>query len=71
VDVALDDAFLGRAIRLLGGRGGALLAKNRDGFLDVAVGLGECLLAVEQTRAGFLAQIRDRLGRDGNSSGAN
>ena len=40
VDVARDEALAGVAAGLLGGRGEALLAQERDGLLDVAVGLG-------------------------------
>ncbi len=39
VDVAGDEALAGVATGLLGGRRQALLAQQRDGLLEVAVGL--------------------------------
>ena len=40
VDVARDQALAGVAAGLLGGRGQALLAQERDRLVEVAVGLG-------------------------------
>src|ERR1035441_6453643 len=59
VDVALDQPLLRRAVGLLGGRRGALLAQDRDGFVGVAVRFDQRLLAVEEARAGQETQVVD------------
>jgi hypothetical protein len=49
---------LARATRLtLGGRGDTLLAKNYFGFLDVALGFIESLLAIHHSGAGFFPEL--------------
>ena len=64
VDVARDEALAGVAARLLGRGGQALLAQQRDGLVEVAVGLGQRVLAVHEAGAGPLAQFLDQLRRD-------
>ncbi len=49
---------------LLGGLGEALLAQPVDRGLDVAVGLGQRVLAVHHAGAGLLAQVLDQPRRD-------
>ena len=64
VDVARDEALARLAAGLLGGRREALLAEERDGLVEVAVGLGQGALAVHEAGAGPLAQLLDQLRRD-------
>src|SRR6185436_215755 len=64
VDVARDEALAGVAARLLRGRRETALAEQDDGLLDVTVSLDEGVLAVHEARAGPLAQLLDRRGRD-------
>ena len=70
VDVARDEALAGVAAGLLGGRREALLAQQRDGLVEVAVGLGQGALAVHEAGAGPLAQLLDQLRRDVRHAGA-
>jgi len=56
VDVGVDDAFLGRAVRTRCLLGHAALAQQRDGCVVVAVRLDEGALAVHHAGAGRLAQ---------------
>src|SRR5438876_5904260 len=63
VDVGADRAVGGRARRLLGRLGEPALAQEPDRLLDVARRFAERLLAVEQARAGLLAQLLDGLER--------
>ena len=64
VDVAGDEALAGVATGLLGRRGQAALAQQRDRLVEVAVRLGQRLLAVHEPGAGPLAQFLDQLRRD-------
>ena len=57
VDVAADDALLGGAGGLLGGRGDAALAQNDFGFGQVALGFVERLLALHHSGAGAFAEL--------------
>ena len=68
VNIALDEAFLGDAVSLLGGRRRAFFAQQRDGFLDVTVGFNQGAFAVHETRTCVGAQLIDHLGRDRDGS---
>ena len=59
-----DGALVRGAAGLLGERGQAARAQDVDGRVDVAVGLGERLLAVHHARAGALAELLDHAGGD-------
>ena len=61
-DRLCDDAFLGVAVRLFRGAGGAFLAEHIDRGFEVAIGFGEGALALHQTGVGFLAERFDELG---------
>ena len=60
LDCDADEAVGGDAPALLGRLGEALLAQPVDGGLDVAVRLGQRVLAIHHARAGLLAQILDQ-----------
>ena len=64
MEVRLDDALAGRAPFALAGLGDALLAQDRVGLVEVAIGLLERLLAVHHARAGHLAELLDQLHRN-------
>ena len=64
MDVLSDATLRGDAGCLLVGGGHALLAEPHDGLLEVAVALGERLLAVHHAGAGLVADLLDLLGRD-------
>jgi len=55
VDVALDQTFLRRARGKFVEFAAQLLAEDRRGFGDIAVGLGESLFAVKKPGAGRAA----------------
>src|SRR5690606_35607247 len=55
-----DDAFGGDAVGLLVSLCQARLAQRFDGCIDIAVVLGECLLALHHAGAGALAQFLDQ-----------
>jgi len=56
-----DDALLGLLVDALGGDRKALLAKELDGFLHVAVRGGESFLASAHSGGGCLAELLDHL----------
>ena len=58
-DVSVSHALSGYAAGLLLGGGEALLTEPLNGLVDVAVGLGEGLLAVHHADTGHLAQVLD------------
>ena len=59
-----DEALGGDAARFLGGLGETLLAQPVDRRLDIALGLGEGVLAIHHAGAGLLAKILHQCGRD-------
>ena len=67
VNVALDQALFGRAIRLLGGRRCSFLAKDRDRFLDIPVGVNESAFAVHESGTRLGAELVDHLCSNGSA----
>ena len=59
-----DETFLGLAVGLLGGAGGALLAEDVHGTVEVAAGFDEGVLAGHQAGVGHLAELADEGGSD-------
>ena len=59
-----DQPFAGRAARLLRGARQAALAQDRVRLLEVAVRLGERVLALHHARARLIAQLLHHVGRD-------
>ena len=57
VDVACHRAFAGHARAFFGRDRDAALAQNDDGLLQVALGLGEGLLAIHHRRARLVAEF--------------
>jgi len=64
LDGDADEPLRGDAPALLGGLGEALLAQPVDRRLDVAVRLGEGVLAVHHAGAGLFAQVLHETSRD-------
>ncbi len=58
-DVLRDDAFVGGAVRFLGGAGDTFFAENVHGGIHVAGGFSQCLFAIHQACAGHLAEFAD------------
>ena len=61
MNVGADRTFRCDAARALGRRGDAFLAQPYGGFFEVALTLGERLLAIHHARAGLLAQFSYRI----------
>jgi len=59
VHTAQDSTLGGFVVTPLGEGGLTLLAKDLDGTLEIAVGLGEGLLAIHHAGAGHVAQLLD------------
>ncbi len=69
VDVGLDDAFAGLAIRALGRAGHALLTDQLAGGVEVAAGLFEGAFGVHDAGAGLFTELLDVAGGNhGDSS---
>ena len=60
-DIAAHDALGGDAALLLGGLGQALFAQIVDGLFDVAVALGQRLLAIHHAAAGAAAHLSGKI----------
>src|SRR5262249_34364615 len=61
MDVRADRAVGRRTGGLLGRLGETLLAQDAERLVDVALGLGERLLALDEPRAGLLAELLHEL----------
>ena len=69
MDVAADHTLGGDAGRFLRGARDALLPEVLLGLGDVAIALGEGLLAVHHARTGLVTELLDELGTDGGLGG--
>jgi len=58
-DAIADQALARRTASLLGGARETALPQNRIRFLEVAVGLSECGLALHHARARLVAELLD------------